>query len=141
MLAEIAAANAAFTTIKTALQHGKELYDVADSCAEYFNNKSYVARRANKRGRKSDLKAFMELEKLRQQEEWIREWMIYAGRPNMYQDWLKFQSEAKKQRARELNRISRQKKKDMEFGTKCLKGVLGFVSGIASLILGVYYYG
>ena len=101
MLEEIQQANQAFATIKSALQNGREFYDVSESCATYFNCKSIIARRSKKKGRKTELQNFMELEKLRKQEEWIREWMIYAGRPNLYDDWLKFQSQCKKVRAAE----------------------------------------
>ncbi len=101
MLEEIQQANQAFATIKSALQNGREFYDVSESCATYFNCKSLIARRSKKKGRKTELQNFMELEKLRKQEEWIREWMIYAGRPNLYDDWLKFQSQCKKVRAAE----------------------------------------
>ena len=102
MLAEIQEANKAFGVIKNALQNGRELYDVSGSCATYFNCKSIIARRSNKRSkRKSELENFMHLEKLRKQEEWIREWMIYAGRPGLYDDWLRFQAQCKKVRAAE----------------------------------------
>lgn len=101
MLEEIQQANKAFATIKSALQNGREFYDVSESCATYFNCKSIIARRSKKKGKKTELQNFMELEKLRKQEEWIREWMIYAGRPNLYDDWLKFQSQCKKVRAAE----------------------------------------
>tara|TARA_Y100001938_G_scaffold46596_1_gene64852 strand:- start:361 stop:804 length:444 start_codon:yes stop_codon:yes gene_type:complete len=101
VLEEIQQANKAFATIKSALQNGREFYDVSESCATYFNCKSIIARRSKKKGRKTELQNFMELEKLRKQEEWIREWMIYAGRPNLYDDWLKFQSQCKKVRAAE----------------------------------------
>jgi len=102
MLAEIQEANKAFGVIKNALQNGRELYDVSGSCATYFNCKSIIARRSNKRSKKkTELENFMHLEKLRKQEEWIREWMIYAGRPGLYDDWLRFQAQCKKVRAAE----------------------------------------
>jgi hypothetical protein len=97
MLAELAACNAAFSVIKTAITNGKELYDCGDSAKNYFANKSTIAKRVASKG-KSDLDAFMALEKLKEQEVWLKEHMIYAGRPDMYSDWLKFQSECKKER-------------------------------------------
>ena len=42
----------------------------------------------------------MALEKIKEQEEFLRETMIYAGRPNMYDDFLKFQSDARRERDR-----------------------------------------
>ena len=56
MLAEIQEANKAFGVIKNALQNGRELYDVSGSCATYFNCKSIIARRSNKRSKKKTQK-------------------------------------------------------------------------------------
>ena len=101
MLAEIAAANAAFKVIKTALSNGKELYDCSDAAKQYFDNKSAIAKRVASKG-KSDLDAFMALEKIKEQEEWLKDYMVYAGRANLYSDWLVFQSECKKKREQEV---------------------------------------
>lgn len=43
----------------------------------------------------------MALEKIKEQEEILKETMIYAGRPNMYSDFLAFQSKARKERERQ----------------------------------------
>tara|TARA_R110000824_G_scaffold97146_1_gene232061 strand:+ start:603 stop:1037 length:435 start_codon:yes stop_codon:yes gene_type:complete len=98
MLAEIAAANAAFQVIKGALSNGKELYDVADQATKFFDNKSAIAKKANKSGGKTELQCFMQLEKIKEQETWLKEYMIYAGRADMHSDWLKFQSDCKRKR-------------------------------------------
>ena len=37
---------------------------------------------------------------MKQQEEELKQMMIYAGRPGLWDDWLKFQSEAKRERDR-----------------------------------------
>ncbi len=100
MLAEIAAANAAFQVIKGALSNGKELYDVSAKATEYFDNKSAIVKKAQKGGGKEELQCFMELEKIKEQEEWLKEYMIYAGRADMYKDWLQFQSKCKRNRER-----------------------------------------
>ena len=100
MLAEIAAANAAFQVIKKALSNGKELYDVADQATKFFDNKSAIAKKANKSGGKTGLQYFMQLEKMKEQEVWLKEYMIYAGRADMYSDWLKFQVECRQNRER-----------------------------------------
>jgi hypothetical protein len=104
MLAELAAANAAFSVIKQAIGNGQELGRVAKQASEYFESKSSIAKKANKNGNKSDMEAFMALETLKQQEEELREIMIYAGRANMYTDWLQFQSDCKRKRAEEEKR-------------------------------------
>jgi len=98
MLAEIAIANAAFGVIKNAISNGQELHSVANQVTSYFDSKSAIAKKAKKGGSKSDMGAFMALEGLKDQETQLREIMIYAGRANMYDDWLAFQSEAKRER-------------------------------------------
>ena len=98
MLAEIAAANAAFSVIKAALANGKELHQLGSRVFDYFDNKAKIQESANNKGGGSDLEEFMALEQLKQQEEELRERMIYAGRPGMWNDWLKFQAQAARQR-------------------------------------------
>lgn len=109
MIAEIAAANAAFQVIKGALTNGRELYDVAEQATKYFDNKSAIAKKAKRTGGSTELQCFMQLEKIKEQEEWLKDHMIYAGRPDMYADWLKFQSDCKQKRERE-ERLRKQKK-------------------------------
>jgi len=98
MLAEIAAANAAFAVIKGALANGKELHQLGSRVFDYFDNKAKIQEKANQKGGGSDLEEFMALENLKQQEEELRERMIYAGRPGMWTDWLKFQAQAARKR-------------------------------------------
>ena len=109
MIAEIAAANAAFQVIKGALTNGRELYDVAEQATKYFDNKSAIAKKANRTGGSTELQCFMQLEKIKEQEEWLKDHMIYAGRADMYGDWLKFQSDCKQKRER-AERIRKQKR-------------------------------
>ena len=98
MLAEIAAANLAFNVIKQALANGKELHQLGSRVFDYFDNKAKIQEKATQKGGGSDLEEFMALEQLKQQEEELRERMIYAGRPGMWTDWLKFQAQAARQR-------------------------------------------
>jgi hypothetical protein len=98
MLAEIAAANAAFAVIKSALANGKELHQLGSRVFDYFDSKAKIQESANKKGGSSDLEEFMALEQLRKQEEELRERMVYAGRPGMWNDWIKFQAQAARQR-------------------------------------------
>ena len=98
MLAEIMACNAAFAVIKGALQNGKELYDVAESATQFFDNKSAIAKKADRAGGGTELQCFMQLEKIKANEVWLKEYMIYAGRADMHSDWLQFQSDCKRKR-------------------------------------------
>ena len=98
MLAELAAANAAFAVLKAGLANGKELHQLGSRVFDYFDNKAKIQEEATKKGGGSDLAEFMALEQLRQQEDDLRERMVYAGRPGMWGDWLKFQAQAARRR-------------------------------------------
>jgi hypothetical protein len=98
MLAEIAAANASFAVIKGALANGKELHQLGSRVFDYFDNKAKIQEKATQKGGGSDLEEFMALERLKQQEEELRERMVYAGRPGMWDDWVKFQAAAARRR-------------------------------------------
>jgi hypothetical protein len=109
MLAEIAAANAAFAVIKGALANGKELHQLGSRVFDYFDNKAKIQESATKKGGGSDLEEFMALEQLKQQEEELRERMVYAGRPGMWGDWQKFQAAAARKRREEAEAAKREK--------------------------------
>jgi multidrug efflux pump subunit AcrA (membrane-fusion protein) len=98
MLAELAAANAAFAVIKGALANGKELSALGSRVFDYFDNKAKIQEKATQKGGGSDMAEFMALEQLKQQEEELRERMVYAGRPGMWEDWVKFQAAAARRR-------------------------------------------
>ena len=98
MIAEIAAANASFAVIKAALANGKELSALGSRVFDYFDNKARIQEKATQKGGGSDLEEFMALEQFKQQEEELRERMVYAGRPGMWDDWVKFQAAAARRR-------------------------------------------
>lgn len=99
MLAELALASAAFNTVKEFISNGKELYDCGEQLVGYFDAKNSLQKKVNNAGgNKSDLEEFMALEKLKAQEDELREMMIYTGRAGMWQDWLQFQKQAAEKR-------------------------------------------
>ena len=113
MLAELAVATAAFKTVKEFLSNGKELYEMGDQLMNYFDAKNKLQREVNQSNKsdKSDLEEFMALEQIKAQEDELRELMIYTGRPGMWQDWIKFQSEAARRREEAKKEAIRQKAK------------------------------
>ena len=107
MLAELAAANAAFAVIKGALANGKELSALGGRVFDYFDNKAKIQEKATNKGGGSDMEEFMALEQLRQQEEHLRESMVYAGRAGMWDDWVKFQAQAARRRREQKEAAAR----------------------------------
>ena len=111
MLAELAAANAAYAVIKEAISNGGDLIAAGAKLGEYFGLKSEISKRASKKGNGSE--EFWALEKLRKQEEELKILMIYQGRPGLWQDWLEFQSRQRREReaeeVQERARVARRK--------------------------------
>lgn len=132
MIAEIAAANAAFAVIKGALANGKELHQLGSRVFDYFDNKAKIQEKATQKGGGSDLEEFMALEQFKQQEEELRERMVYAGRPGMWTDWVKFQAAAAKRRREEKEAIAREKARRAEQLEKMIEYI---ALGMASIIL------
>jgi hypothetical protein len=132
MLAEIAAANAAFAVIKGALANGKELHQLGSRVFDYFDNKAKIQESVTKKGGGSDLEEFMALERLRQQEEELRERMVYAGRPGMWNDWQKFQAQAARKRREDAEALKREKARRAAQIAQMIEYI---AIGMASLVL------
>jgi multidrug efflux pump subunit AcrA (membrane-fusion protein) len=139
MLAEIAAANAAFAVIKAALANGKELHQLGGRVFDYFDNKAKIQEKATQKGGGSDLEEFMALEQLKQQEEELRERMVYAGRPGMWTDWVKFQAAAARKRREAQEAAKRERIRRAERLAQMTEYI---AVGMASVILaGLLIYG
>ena len=110
MLIELAAANAAFATIKKSIAAGRELVDCAGALGQYFGAKSDLAKRVeSKSGPKNELEEFLALEKLRHQEAELKQFMIYCGRGGMWTDWQQFQAQAARDRKEAAKAEARRK--------------------------------
>lgn len=104
MLAELAAANAAFAIIKKCVENGSDLAKAGKAISDFTLNKDAVQKKAQKQGSnldgsKSDLEEFLALDELKRKEDELRSMMQLYGRANMYPDYVKFCAEARRQRA------------------------------------------
>ena len=115
MLAELAAANAAFAVIKQAVQNGKEIAAAGNAIAQFVGAKEKLEKKADKNGTGSDLESFLALEKIREQEKQLKELMIYTGRPGLWNDWQRFQAKARVAR-REANIAAAHRRKKIMDG-------------------------
>jgi len=132
MLAELAAANAAFAVIKQTLANGRELADAGKAISDFVTNKEKIRELGTKKknsfwhkvgGRAgNDLEEFMALEKLNKQEEELKQAMIYYGRPGLWGDWVRFQAEARKRRLQEKEEAKRKRQQIIEYtiATVCI---------------------
>ena len=118
MLAELAAANAAFSVIKSFISNGKELTGCAKHISDFVFAKEAIQKKANKqksKGGGADLEEFMALEEIREKEEELKKMMIYLGRPGLWQDWQAFQAEARKSRRYQEKMEEKRREELMEY--------------------------
>tara|TARA_S200002703_G_scaffold125554_1_gene111850 strand:+ start:65 stop:511 length:447 start_codon:yes stop_codon:yes gene_type:complete len=116
MLAELAAANAAFGVIKQAVSHGRDLASVGSQIAKFVDGKEGLQRKVIKKKNSpfyagGDFEEFMALEAIQEKEKELKQIMLYVGRPGLWNDWQKFQAEARvaRQQAEEAARKRKQK--------------------------------
>jgi molecular chaperone GrpE (heat shock protein) len=139
MLAELAACNAALAVITKTLQHGKELTTAGKAVADFVINKDALATKATKKkhsiwtkiapnGKQDMLQTFMALEEIKKQEDKLRETMQLYGRAGLYQDWVRFQAEARKSR--------QAAEKDRQLAIEHLKENI-MIGGAAIAVLGI----
>lgn len=117
MLEYVAAANAAYSVIRTAISNGRELTDCAKSISQFTLAHDDLKKAHNKKkssiwsqfsGKQDDdLESFMYLEQLKQKEDELKQLMIYYGRPGLHGDWVRFQVEARKRRQEEAKERKR----------------------------------
>ena len=116
MLAELAAANAAFGIIKSFVSNGKDLASCGKQISDFVFAKEKIEKEVSKQKAKGasggDLEEFMALEELRNKEEELKQIMIYVGRPGLWADWQKFQAQARKAR-REQERLAQKRKEEI----------------------------
>ena len=139
MLAELAAANAAFAIIKKCVENGSDLAKAGKAISDFTLNKDAVQKKAQKQGSnldgsKSDLEEFLALDELKRKEDELRSMMQLYGRANMYPDYVKFCAEARRQRAEAAAEAKR-------LAVKRQDDILLFIYWAACIGLGVFAFG
>lgn len=138
MLAELAAANAAFAVIKNAVSNGRELSQYAGKIGEIVGAKESLQKKVNKKKaahQSTDFEEFMALERVKEQEDELKQIMIYCGRPGLWNDWVRFQVEARKARreAEEAN------KKKIQWWIEVTIISVAMIIGVAALALFIWW--
>jgi hypothetical protein len=137
MLAELAAANAAFGVIKSFISNGKELSGCAKQISDFVFSKEAIEKNLKKKKAKGigggDLEEFMALEQIREKEEELKKMMIYLGRPGLWQDWQQFQAEARKSRRYQEKMAEKRREEIMEYvGYSIGFIIIVFFAGLAA---------
>ena len=137
----ISTANAAISAVKEMIGSGRDLMDCGKELGDYFSAKSEIQKQANPSGKGSDLEAFFALEKLKQQEQELKEMMIYSGRGGMWDDWLLFQAEQKRKRDDQAKQILIAKTKRKKKIHDWIVGVLVSVAVLSGVgAIGVMFW-
>lgn len=144
MIAEIMIANQAFLAIKEAVQNSGELMSAGKAVMDYFNAKSSIQKKIEETPphKRNDLEEFFELERMKKQEQELKELMIYQGRPGLWDDWLRFQANAKKRRdeaKREAEAEVQRKKEELQHLFENLMIVAAIIALVA-LLIGLIYW-
>lgn len=139
MLAELAAANAAFAVIKQAVQNSGDLARAGGAIAKFVGAKEDLEKKVAGKNKSSvggsDLQAFLALEQVKEAEYELKKIMIYIGRPRLWSDWQAFQAKCRTER-REAEKKARRRK---QFILEMLVGALAvfLMVGIAGAV--AYY--
>jgi hypothetical protein len=133
MLAELAIANAAFGVIKETIANGGDIMAAGQHIFKFFDNKSKLVQKASQSG--SDSEAFFALEQIKQHEAALQELFIYQGRPGLWDDWLKFQAEAKRKREAENRQIVLAQMKRKELMWAWINGFLIIASVVTGVVI------
>lgn len=119
MLAELAAINSAYATIKATIAAGRELHSCGAALASFMQNEEQLQKKHKKAKNslfgsvnENDLETFMAIEAANQKKQELKEFMLICGRPGLHQDWVRFErdqrlkrQEAEDERKRKLSNI------------------------------------
>ena len=146
MLAELAAFNAAYATVKATVKAGREIASCAQSIGTMVQSKDDLHKKLQKRKNnpfsrqvETDLEEFLALEDIKQAEKDLELLMVYQGRIGLKDDWLKYQAQARKAR-KDAERVAQKQREEMfEFIGYAVAALIAFAGMIASIYyLGVY---
>ena len=132
MIAELAAFNAAFGVVKEFVANGKDLSDCFGFIGQMTTAKEDLKlRQAKKNGFTSDAEEFAALEQIKQAEDELRELMQYYGRAGLWEDFVKFQAEARKARLLERNERIEKINQRWQYASLIVAGCLGLIGAYA----------
>ena len=139
MLAELAAANAAFAVIKQAVQNSGDLARAGGAIAKFVGAKEGLEKKVAGKNKSSvggsDLEAFLALERVKEAEYQLKQLMIYTGRPRLWSDWQAFQAKCRTERREAEKKAARRKQFILEMFVGAM--AVFMMIGIAGII--AYY--
>ena len=140
MLAELAVINAAYGVIKEVVGNGQELYAAGQYVAQFFNTKYELQKKLNEKppDQRNQLEEFFALEEIKAKEQELKDLMIIAGRPGLWDDWLQFQADQARARREEIARLEREayeKKERLKHNVELALAAVAITAAIVGVIV------
>jgi len=147
ILESIAAANAAYSVIKTALGNGKETAGVISSIGKFLAAEDDIKQAVQKKknspltaitgGDEGDWEEFQALENIKQKRAELESYCRLYAPAGTWDRWIAWQNEARKQRQAARKAAEKRKEKQLEQ----IQIALGVIFGVSGVILAIYYLG
>jgi hypothetical protein len=147
ILESIAAANAAYSVIKTALSNGRETAGLIGAVGKFLGAEEDIKEAINKKksspftaiagGEQGDWEEFQALEKLRQQRKELESYCRLYAPSGTWDRWQQWQAEARKER----QAAKKAAEKAREERNEAIATALGILMAVIFLGLSVYYLG
>ena len=136
VLETIAAANAAYSVIKTCLESGREVKDMVGQVGRFLSAEEELKEAVKRKksspitaitgGSEGDWEQFQALEDLKEKRRELESWCRLYGPPGTWDRWQQYQAEARKARR------AAQKQKEKE-RAELMQAIAWSLSGLASL--------
>ena len=147
ILESIAAANAAYSVIKTALGNGKETAGVISSIGKFLAAEDDIKQAVQKKknspltaitgGDEGDWEEFQALENIKQKRAELKSYCRLYAPAGTWDRWIAWQNEARKQRQAARKAAEKRKEKQLEQ----IQIAAGVMLAITGVVLSIYYLG
>jgi hypothetical protein len=147
ILESIAAANAAYSVIKTALGNGKETAGLISAVGKFLSAEEDVKDAINKKkaspitmitgSSEGDWEEFQHLENLRQKRQELESYCRLYAPPGTWDRWQQWQAEARKQRQAAKKAAEKAREERME----ALATLVGILMAVGTIVTAVYFLG
>ena len=147
ILESIAAANAAYSIIKTAIGNGKETAGVIGAVGKFLTAEEDIKQAVQKKknspltaitgGEEGDWEEFQALENIKEKRKELESHIRLYGQPGQWDRWIQWQNEARKQRQAARKAAEKRQEEMMEK----IQIALGVIFGVSGVCLAIYYLG
>ena len=147
ILESIAAANAAYSVIKTALGNGKETAGLIGAVGKFLTAEEDIKAAVQKKknspltaitgGEEGDWEEFQALENIREKRKELESYIRLYGAPGQWDRWIQWQTEARKQRQAARKAAEKAREERMEL----LATIAGIGMALIIVVICIYYLG